>query len=507
MTTRKKGESCSNGRVRRWSMLVMPIPTILLLLTLQQLLPHRVHGWTVPTMLTLTTTTFSQRRQQLLQLKATNYEQHQQQRSDSDSDGHLSTLCLIKEQLHNPKNNNNNSIAVTVSNITTTITTSSSSSSNSSLSSNSSSSSSSSSSYSASTGNIILLNPEKEEVQQEEFLLRFGAVGHLYSKPSSTTKISNQNGNYQRRNDHDDADAKNTQLSMSSSSDILHRLVTSHVLVVGVGGVGSWAAEALVRSGIGHLTLIDLDDICISNTNRQLHTTIHTIGQFKIDAVRQRLRSINPQCRIHLIHDFISPDNVAEILQSSSLPPMITMCLDAIDHIPSKTALMAACTELQIPIITCGGSAGRTDPTQFIVQDLTMVQGDPLLSLCRKNLRKYHGFPSGMDHIKKSGSKHVTKVVSKWNILAVSSTEPTKKLCGSSSSNDDENENDGKHIHDNTTSTWSLLSSSSSSSLRRCDGALGTACFVTGTAGFVAASKVVEMIAHDAFLVPKRPFS
>jgi tRNA A37 threonylcarbamoyladenosine dehydratase len=209
--------------------------------------------------------------------------------------------------------------------------------------------------------------------------------------------------------------------------------------------------------------LIDLDDICISNTNRQVHALSSTVGKMKIDEMKRRLNDINPDCDIELIHDFVSTSNINSILQNLS---NVTACLDAIDGSISKASLIAACARHGIPVVTCGGSAGRTDPTKFVCEDLTRVDGDPLLSSCRKTLRQQYGF-------EKSERK---KVARKWNIKAVYSTELQK----------------------------TVPKESDVSSFRRCDGALGTACFVTGTCGFVAAGEVIAQIANDALLVPKR---
>lgn len=165
-------------------------------------------------------------------------------------------------------------------------------------------------------------------------------------------------------------------------------------------------------------------------------------------------------------------DNVDEIL---SYIPNITACLDAIDGASAKTALIAACVDRRIPIVTCGGAAGRKDPTRIRTQDLNRVQDDRLLGACRKNLRKYHGFSEGLPyHIKKAQKTKPRK----WGIQAVYSSEIPKPL--------PKGENDKV------------------SALRRCDGALGTACFVTGSLGFVAASRVVDMIANDRFVKPRR---
>lgn len=257
---------------------------------------------------------------------------------------------------------------------------------------------------------------------------------------------------------------------MDPHLQVVERLSQATVVVVGLGGVGSWAAEAICRSGVGNIVMIDLDDICISNTNRQLHARSDTVGRMKIDEMKRRLHFINPDCNIRLIYDFVSPDNVDEILSGI---PDVTACLDAIDGTKGKSSLIAACARHSIPIVTCGGSAGRTDATKFVCDDLTRVTGDPLLSACRKKLRQQYGFEEGASFRTSSGKKR--KPSRKWNIQAVFSIEPQKKL----------------------------PQGSDASSLRRCDGALGTACFVTGTAGFVAAGELIAQIANDSLLVPR----
>ena len=247
---------------------------------------------------------------------------------------------------------------------------------------------------------------------------------------------------------------------------VVERLSRATVVVVGLGGVGSWAAEALCRSGVGNLVLIDLDDICISNTNRQLHALSSTVGTMKIEEMKRRILDINPQCNVTLIHDFVGPDNVQDILLGL---PGVSACLDAIDGARGKTSLIAACASLKIPIVTCGGSAGRTDPTKFVSDDLTRVQNDKLLAACKKELRKNYGFEAGLSFRELQHNK----APSKWRIKAVYSMEIPKI------------------VRDN------------GSSMRRCDGALGTACFVTGTAGFIAAGLIVDMIAKDQLKAPK----
>lgn len=259
----------------------------------------------------------------------------------------------------------------------------------------------------------------------------------------------------------------------ATTDGVLDRLSSATVAVIGLGGVGSWAAESLCRSGVGNLILVDLDDICISNTNRQLHATSSAVGKMKIDEMKRRLLDINPKCNVTLIHDFVSKENANDLLQS--MLPELTACIDAIDGMYEKTALILACVHHSVPIVTCGGAAGRMDPTQIVVDDLTKVQEDRLLFKCRKLMRQKHGFAKVP--MPGKGKQRVRR----WKIPAVYSTEVQQKMMAS---NGDEG--------------------GSTSSFRTCDGALGTACFVTGTYGFVAACKVVEMIALDKLIVPKK---
>ncbi|MCC5851856.1 MAG: tRNA cyclic N6-threonylcarbamoyladenosine(37) synthase TcdA [Alkalimonas sp.] len=157
----------------------------------------------------------------------------------------------------------------------------------------------------------------------------------------------------------------------------------AHVAVVGIGGVGSWAAEALVRSGIGRITLIDLDDICVSNTNRQLHTNSATIGRDKVEVMAERLQAIWPDCQVHAVSDFVSKDNLTELI-----PSELSYVVDAIDSVAAKVALIAHCKRHKIPVITTGGAGGQIDPTQIQIADLTQTTHDPLLAKVRNTLRR-----------------------------------------------------------------------------------------------------------------------
>jgi tRNA threonylcarbamoyladenosine dehydratase len=155
------------------------------------------------------------------------------------------------------------------------------------------------------------------------------------------------------------------------------RLVAAHAVVVGVGGVGSWAAEALARSGVGRITLIDLDHVAESNINRQIHALDGTLGQAKVLAMAARIAVINPDCRVDCIEEFVTPDNVGTLL------PQADVVIDCIDQVVAKAALLAWCRQQRIAVITCGAAGGRRDPTRIRRDDLARATGDPLLAKLR----------------------------------------------------------------------------------------------------------------------------
>jgi tRNA A37 threonylcarbamoyladenosine dehydratase len=169
-------------------------------------------------------------------------------------------------------------------------------------------------------------------------------------------------------------------------ADTLSRLLKAHACVIGIGGVGSWAAEALARSGVGQLTLIDLDHIAESNMNRQIHALESTLGMAKGEAMRQRIAQINPACRVDFIDAFIDADNVAALL------PACDAVIDAIDNVRAKAALLAHCRRHKQYVITTGGAGGRIDPTRVEVTDLSRTLQDVLASKVRAKLRKDYGF-------------------------------------------------------------------------------------------------------------------
>ncbi|WP_313953380.1 tRNA cyclic N6-threonylcarbamoyladenosine(37) synthase TcdA [Accumulibacter sp.] len=167
----------------------------------------------------------------------------------------------------------------------------------------------------------------------------------------------------------------------------LRRFQQAHVAVVGIGGVGSWAAEGLARSAIGRITLIDLDMIAESNVNRQVHALDGEFGKAKVSAMAQRIHAINPSCSVTEIEDFVSPDNVDTLLDRP-----FDYVIDAIDQVRTKAAMIAWSSRCAIPLITAGGAGGQIDPTRIQIGDLALSIQDPLLAKVRSLLRKDYGF-------------------------------------------------------------------------------------------------------------------
>lgn len=188
----------------------------------------------------------------------------------------------------------------------------------------------------------------------------------------------------------------------------LERFRAAHVCVIGVGGVGSWIVEALARSAVGHLTLIDLDNVAESNINRQIQALSSTIGQPKIEALRDRIAQINPFCKVTLVEDFIDPDNLVQMIGGKNFDYVV----DAIDSVKAKAALIAYCRDQALPLIVIGGAGGQLDPTKIEVRDLARTEQEPLLKKVRKLLRAQYGFSRGEKQ--------------KYHIDAVFSMEPLR---------------------------------------------------------------------------------
>lgn len=187
----------------------------------------------------------------------------------------------------------------------------------------------------------------------------------------------------------------------------LHRFSKAHICVVGIGGVGSWAAEALARSAIGRITLIDLDMIAESNVNRQIHALGNEFGKAKVLAMRERIHAINPTCEVSAREDFLTPDNLDAMLGRD-----VDYVIDAIDQVRVKAAMIAWCARRNLPVITVGGAGGQIDPTRIEIADLARTIQDPLLAKVRSLLRKEYGFTRALKK--------------KFGVPAVFSNEPLR---------------------------------------------------------------------------------
>lgn len=206
----------------------------------------------------------------------------------------------------------------------------------------------------------------------------------------------------------------------------LGQLAQAHAIVIGIGGVGSWAAEGFARSGVGHLTLVDLDHVAESNFNRQLHALTSTQGKAKVEAMAERIAQINPQCRVRCVDDFLTPENVGDIIGSDTQ----TLVLDAIDQVAAKVALIAWCKRHQQTVVTCGAAGGKLRGELVQVADLSETTQDPLLAKVRTGLRRDHRFPAGQLKPASSGKgagKDAGNKKTRFGIQAVYSTEAVKR--------------------------------------------------------------------------------
>lgn len=192
----------------------------------------------------------------------------------------------------------------------------------------------------------------------------------------------------------------------------LASLQKAHVLVIGIGGVGSWTVEALARNAVARLTLVDLDNIAESNINRQIHALEENLGKAKVTAMRERIAAINPQCEVVEVEDFVTPDNLPQVLAGS--PDVVVDCMD---DTKAKIALAAYCRQQPLPLVMVGSAGGKLDATRLRLADLSEVKGDRMLAKVRNQLRRDHAFPKATDH-KKSA---------KFGIMAVYSDEPVER--------------------------------------------------------------------------------
>ena len=237
----------------------------------------------------------------------------------------------------------------------------------------------------------------------------------------------------------------------------LARFRAAHVCVIGVGGVGSWIVEALARSAIGQLTLIDLDNVAESNINRQIQALSATVGQAKIEALRERIAQINPACKVNLVEDFIAPENLEQLLAGRGYDYVV----DAIDSVKAKAAVIAWCRDHGLPLVTIGSAGGKLDPTRIELRDLSKTEQEPLLKMVRKRLRSQYGFPRSLK--------------TKFHVDAVFSMEPLLMPVGEESCEIDADGITGLN----------------------CAG-FGSAMVVTATFGMVAAGHLLRRLAIGA---------
>ena len=239
----------------------------------------------------------------------------------------------------------------------------------------------------------------------------------------------------------------------------LEKFREAHVCVIGIGGVGSWATEALARTSVGRLTLIDLDHVAESNINRQLHALTGTLGMAKVQVMAARIRQINPDCHVTAIEDFLTLDNLATLLH-----PDYDHVIDCIDGFRIKAALIAHCRRRRIRMLTVGGAGGQTDPTRVRVADLSRTEHDALFSKTRKLLRQDYGFPKNLKR--------------RFDIPCVYSDEQPLFPAA-----------DGGVCHDKPHGTGI--------GRLNCAGGLGSSMAVTATFGLVAAAHALKKLAAE----------
>ncbi len=239
-------------------------------------------------------------------------------------------------------------------------------------------------------------------------------------------------------------------------SEHFARVSAASICVVGLGGVGSWSVEALVRSGIGSLTLVDLDEVCVTNINRQVHALSGTVGRPKASLLAERILDINPACRVTTVRKFFSSTTAGEILGAR-----FDVVLDTIDRNENKTTLIGECVKRSMRIITVGSGGNRFDAANVTVSDLARTIHDPLLQIVRKQLRQQYDFPKG-----ERARFHVPCV------YAPQQRGPRER-----------NEL-GECI-------------TTGQGRKSCNDGLGSAVYVTGALGFRAAGEVIRMLGED----------
>ncbi len=251
------------------------------------------------------------------------------------------------------------------------------------------------------------------------------------------------------------------RMSRLIGEEAMVRLRNSHVMIIGLGGVGSWAAEAIVRSGVGTVSIVDFDEVCITNTNRQLQALGGNTGEKKAQVLADRFKSINPSCDIRPYVEFYNAATSEKLLT-----PKPDFLIDAIDNITAKCHLIHACRTQGIPLVCSTGSGGRTDPTQVRVIDLAKTERDPLARSVRKILRQQYGFPEKGNF----GIHAVISLEEPRDPFPPSYDGPGGFKCLCTTKDNPYNNCDQKNL------------------------IMGNASYVTGTFGFTCASVVIEKL-------------
>jgi tRNA A37 threonylcarbamoyladenosine dehydratase len=252
------------------------------------------------------------------------------------------------------------------------------------------------------------------------------------------------------------ADPRFSSLGRLLGVPAIARLARAHVAIVGVGGVGSWTVEALARSGVGALTLIDMDDVCVTNVNRQLPALTATVGRPKISVLAERVAQINPDCAVREVCEFLTESNARRLLDHG-----FDFVIDATDRMSVKAAILGTARELGAPVLTVGSAGGRVDATQVRCVDLGQAGGDELIRQVRRKLRREYGWSRGEGQT--------------YDVPTIVTTEPPQFPWS-----------DGRVCAE----------PEPGSNLRMdCATGFGAACFVTGTFGFLAAGEVVRRLA------------
>jgi tRNA A37 threonylcarbamoyladenosine dehydratase len=231
------------------------------------------------------------------------------------------------------------------------------------------------------------------------------------------------------------------------------KITGSSVCIVGLGGVGSWCAEACARSGIGNITLVDLDDVCVTNINRQVQALSSTVGFSKCRSLGERIRDINPNCNLRLIEQFVTERSLSEVFSHR-----YDVVIDAIDSAKYKAALIAECVSRGTKIVTVGSGGDRIDPSRIVVADLAKTEYDALLQIVRKRLRQKHGFPRGQRRLFGVPAVYVPL------------QRGPRKCCINGRYN------------------------GAASPRKTCNDGLGSVVFMTGTMGFVAVGEALRII-------------